>query len=91
MGYELELISRHDGPDPAIRRRMDELERRRAPARHRLATALDDLRALSCSPTDPAVLAVAQLRVASARRAKRALAEECRRLEAEMLLRGIWR
>jgi CelD/BcsL family acetyltransferase involved in cellulose biosynthesis len=91
MGYELELTSRHEGPDPATLRRLIELERRREPVHHALAAAMDDLRALSHSLADPAVVAVAQLRLAAARRATRALAEEYERLEAEAMLRDIWR
>jgi hypothetical protein len=90
MGYELELTSRHDGPDPAIWRRLVELERRREPAQHALAAAMEDLDALSGAPTDPAIVAVAQLRIASARRAQRAITEEQARLEAQVLQR-IWR
>jgi hypothetical protein len=91
MGYELELTPRHEGPDPATLRRLIELERRREPVHHALAAAMEDLDTLSRSPADPAVLAVAELRVAAARRARRALAEEYERLEAEAMLRDIWR
>jgi len=91
MGYELELTSRHDEPDPAMLRRLIELERRREPVHLALAAAVEDLNTLSRSPADPTVLAVAQLRLASARRAKLALAEEYERLEAEVMIRDVWR